>query len=502
MSSPSAFDAVVIGTGASGLVCARLLAMEGKRVLCVEKHNRLGGYLQRFYREKIPFDTGFHYTGKLGPQGVLRRFFAHLGILDDLRFHELDRDAFDIIRTPDVEVRIPAGRDRYRERLKEHFPREARGIDRYVDELGRVSDLFPMYALRGELDDTRKDEVVASSPTLAAFLDSITDDPALKLVLAGQAFLHGTPPSRAPFWVHALVTDSFISEGAWGIDGGGDALARALSRRIKEAGGEVRLADGATKILVEERTVKGVELESGERVDAPIVIAAIHPRVVVELLPESAVTPAYRSRIEGFEESITSLGLYYRMKSRPRDAGPWNIYWHRSRDLEASFADRTLSPDGPKFLFATWPSIRDSSWRYPENMILLAPAQHDEVARWTGTRTMKRPEDYERWKQRIGEHVGDALSKIMPDFSGDLLAVSTPLTNRDYTGSHLGSNYGVLQSSEQQGLYKLSVRTRVKGLYLTGQSLGLMGLVGVTVTAFRTAGEIVGLEKLYSRIRL
>ena len=68
--------------------------------------------------------------------------------------------------------------------------------------------------------------------------------------------------------------------------------------------------------------------------------------------------------------------------------------------------------------------------------------------------------------------------------------------------SHLGSNYGVLQSSEQQGLYKLSVRTRVKGLYLTGQSLGLMGLVGVSVTAFRTAGEILGLPMLYERVRL
>ncbi len=502
MSATPSYDAVVIGTGASGLVCARLLGMEGKRVLCVEKHNRLGGYLQRFYREKIPFDTGFHYTGKLGPNGVLRRFLAHLGVLDDLRFHELDPDGFDLIRTPDLDFRVPAGRDRYRARLKEHFPHEARAIDRYVDELGRVSDSFTLYSLRGELSDTAKDEIVASGPTLGAFLDSITSDQALKLILSGQSFLHGTPPARVPFWVHALVTDSFISEGAWGVDGGGDALARALSRRIKETGGAVRLADGAKRILVEDRVVKGVELESGERIEAPIVIAAIHPRVVLELLPESAVTPAYRSRIKGFEESVTSLGLYYRMKSRPREAGPWNVYWHRTRDIETAFADRSLSEGGPKFLFATWPSIRDQGWRYPENMILLAPAQHDEVARWTGSRTMKRPEDYERWKERIGEHVGETLAKEMPGFSGDLLAVSTPLTNRDYTGSHLGSNYGVLQSSEQQGLYKLSVRTRVKGLYLTGQSLGLMGLVGVSVTAFRTAGEIVGLEKLYERIRL
>jgi len=496
----AAFDAVVIGSGAGGLACAAFLAREGKRVLVCERHNRLGGYLQRFYREKIPFDTGFHYTGRLGPNGTLRRYFEHLGVLPDLGIHELDRDGFDRIITPDVEVAVPAGRDHYRARLKETFPAEARAIDRYVDELARVCDGFPLYTLRGELHDPPRDPVAES--TLSSFLDEITRDERLRLVLAGQCFLHGTPPSRVPFWVHALVTDSFISEGAWGIDGGGDALARALSRRVKEAGGEVRLADGAARILVEERAVTGVALESGEEVRAPVVVAAIHPRLVLELIPPGVLTPAYRGRIEAFEESVSSLGLYFKMTRRPKRAGPWNLYWHRCRDVEESFRDRTDSGGNPRLVFATWPSVRDASWRYPENMIVLSPVQHDEVGRWTESRTARRPEDYERWKERAAVRVREALREQMPDFEGDLLAVSTPLTNRDYTGSHLGSNYGVLQSREQQGLYKLSVRTRVRGLYLTGQSLGLMGVVGVTVTAFRTAGEILGLEKLYERVRL
>jgi hypothetical protein len=45
------------------------------------------------------------------------------------------------------------------------------------------------------------------------------------------------------------------------------------------------------------------------------------------------------------------------------------------------------------------------------------------------------------------------------------------------------------------------VRTRIKGLYLTGQSLGLMGIVGVTITAFRTAGEILGQDRLLEKVR-
>ncbi len=500
----SSFDAVVIGAGASGLVCARILAREGKKVLVVEKHNRLGGYCQRFYRDKIPFDTGFHYTGLLGPNGTLRRYFSYLGIMDKLGVHELDRDAFDVVRLASGrQIGVPAGREAYRRRLHDAFPRERAAIDRYVDELARVCSLFPMYTLEGDLSGLTKTDELARSPSLASFLDSITQDEDLKVVLAGQAFLHGTPPSRVPFWVHALVTDSFIQEGAWSIDGGGDALARALSRKVREAGGEVRLLAAVTRIVVEDRVVKGVELASGERIEAPVVVSSIHPRLTIDLLPEHAVTPAYAGRVRSLEESVSSLGLYFRMNRRFEAAGNRNYYWHRTNDIEGAFLDRSTSPAGPRFFFATWPSLRDRTWRYPDNMIVLAPVQHGEMTGWEESRTGDRPASYDEWKRRAGESVVRTLEAELPGFAGscDLLSVSSPLTNRDYTGSHLGSNYGVLQSSEQQGIYKLSVRTRVRGLYLTGQSLGLMGIVGVTVTAFRTAGEIVGLEHLFARVQ-
>jgi all-trans-retinol 13,14-reductase len=497
-------DAVVIGSGASGLVCARILAKEGKRVLVAEKHARLGGYLQRFYRQKIPFDTGFHYTGRLGPRGTLRRYLEYLGVMDELRFHALDPDGFDRIRLPGLSFAVPAGRERYRERLVAQFPTERVAIERYLGEVARVSAAFPLYSLDGPGDEKGYQDLVAGSLSLATFLDSITRDEGLKSVLAGQSFLHGTPPSRVPFWVHALVTDSFIQDGAFGLDGGGDALARALSRKIKAAGGEVRLKDGVRRILVSERTVTGVELDSGEQVEAPVVVAAIHPRRVLELLPEGSVTPAYASRVRSLEESVSSLGLYFRMNRRFEDVGASNLYWYRTSDRESPFREASAAPGGPGFLFATWPSVRDRSWRYPDNMIVLTTVQQSEVfPRWESLATGDRSREYEAWKARAGEAVVATLEREMPGFRGscDLLTVSTPLTNRDYTGSHLGGNYGVLQSLEQQGIYKLSVRTRIKGLYLTGQSLGLMGIVGVTITAFRTAGEILGQDRLLEKVR-
>ena len=44
------WDAVIIGSGISGLTTARLLADAGKRVLVLEKHFKFGGYTHTFKR--------------------------------------------------------------------------------------------------------------------------------------------------------------------------------------------------------------------------------------------------------------------------------------------------------------------------------------------------------------------------------------------------------------------------------------------------------------------
>jgi phytoene dehydrogenase-like protein len=272
---------------------------------------------------------------------------------------------------------------------------------------------------------------------------------------------------------------------------------------VTAAGGEVRLGCAARTVLVRERSVHGVELATGERVETDVVVSSIHPRRTLELLPEGAVPPAFVHRVEGFEESVSTLGLYFKLDRRLEGNGRTNVYWYRTGDTESVFRDKTTQEGAPRFVFVTWPSARDASWRYPENMIALVPVQPEETARWRGSRTGGRGDEYERWKLEAARPAVELFERELPGFRGNakLVAVSTPLTQEDYTGSWDGSNYGVLQSAEQQGLYRLGPRTRVRGLFLTGQSIGLMGVMGVTVTAFRTAGEIVGLRALFDKVR-
>ena len=46
------YDVIIIGSGISGLCCGALLSMEGKKVLILEKHFKIGGYTHTFKRKK------------------------------------------------------------------------------------------------------------------------------------------------------------------------------------------------------------------------------------------------------------------------------------------------------------------------------------------------------------------------------------------------------------------------------------------------------------------
>ena len=77
---------------------------------------------------------------------------------------------------------------------------------------------------------------------------------------------------------------------------------------------------------------------------------------------------------------------------------------------------------------------------------------------------------------------------------------STPLSYRDYIGSNRGSIYGYVKDADNPLRSFISPRTKVKNLLLTGQSLNMHGILGVTIGAILTCSEIIGMEKLLNMI--
>ena len=75
----TSYDAIVIGSGISGLCCAALLAEKGWSVLVLEKHFKVGGYTHTFKRQPYEWDVGLHYIGEVHKKDTpVRKLFDRI----------------------------------------------------------------------------------------------------------------------------------------------------------------------------------------------------------------------------------------------------------------------------------------------------------------------------------------------------------------------------------------------------------------------------------------
>jgi len=133
------YDTVVIGSGSGGLTAAVALARAGQKVLVCEQHEIPGGWTHSFTMEGYKFSTGVHYIGELGRGGYLRAIYEGLDVSKDLEFLELNPDGYDHVFIAEERFDIPKHRRKYIRRLKDRFPHEAEGIDRYFKLLNDIS---------------------------------------------------------------------------------------------------------------------------------------------------------------------------------------------------------------------------------------------------------------------------------------------------------------------------------------------------------------------------
>ncbi|MFN2597206.1 MAG: phytoene desaturase family protein [Pyrinomonadaceae bacterium] len=98
------YDAVIVGAGVGGLVCANLLARDGLRVLLVEQHYMVGGYCSTFRRRGYTFDAATHFYPLLGnPATITGKLLLELGCTNGWikmnpvdKFHFPDGSSFSV----------------------------------------------------------------------------------------------------------------------------------------------------------------------------------------------------------------------------------------------------------------------------------------------------------------------------------------------------------------------------------------------------------------------
>jgi all-trans-retinol 13,14-reductase len=492
------YDYVVIGAGVSGISTSLLLAGAGYRVALVEKAPRTAATVRGFSRRGVQFDTGFHYAGALGDGEALDVFFRYLGLAPRLEKEALAAEGFDTVRCrrPEFEFSFPIGRERLRERLHDAFPDERRAIDDYLRQVEQVCTAFPFLNL-----DAESSEIVGGGlqqgPTLQEVLDRLTGNAQLKSVLSVHCLLYGVLPHEVSFTLHALVAGPYYRS-AHTLKGGGGALAKALDQELAQRGVEVFCGTGAEEILLSgEGRPTAVRLAGGATLSCRGCVATVHPRILLDLLPEGVFRPAYRKRLLALEETLAA-GLLFGLGSGAAFARlrQGNLFLLETPCSVGSLTG-LLAENAPIYLTA---ARGDGAVGAAAGYLAIMPMAGELTAPWAESRLGHRPADYRAFKGRMMENMQERLRMSCPELAAATTWTegATPLTMRDYAHSPFGSLYGV---KHRVGQFNPQPATKVPELWLAGQAVAAPGVMGAITSALLVCGKIVGQERIRKELQ-
>ncbi|HLF51068.1 NAD(P)/FAD-dependent oxidoreductase [Flavobacterium sp.] len=502
MEANKKYDIVIIGSGLGGLVSAIILAKEGKSVCVLEKNNQYGGNLQTFVRDKTIFDTGIHYIGGLSEGQNLYKYFSYIGIMEHLNLKKMDEDAFDVISFDDDKTEYPyaQGYENFIRQLVKFFPEEEETIKTYCEKLIYTCDSFPLYNVRA--GDGYQKEIL--SINAKGYLDELTDNEKLKAVLAGSNFLYAGIADKTPLYVHALSVNSFI-QSSWRCINGGSQITKQLIKQLRKYGGEIYKHKDVVSFGFEENKLVSAKTKSGEEYFGDIFISNIEPKTTLKMIGEDKFRKSFYSRIQSLEVLPSAFSLYLVFKPGTFKYLNHNYYHFKDSNRVWEANDYTEQSWPEAYMVSMNVSNKDQVWA--ESLTAMTYMKFEEFQQWetthnTTSEKADRGVAYENLKEEKKEVFLNAIEKKFPGIRDCIQSVhsSSPLSYRDYIGGHNGNLYGYVKDSNNPMRTFISPKTKLENLFLTGQSINMHGVLGVTIGAVVTCSEVLGKEYLVNKI--
>jgi phytoene dehydrogenase-like protein len=343
MGGQSGYDAVIVGAGHNGLVCAFYLARAGLKVRIVERRGVVGGaaVTEEFfpgYRNSIASYT----VSLLQPK-----------VIADMRLHErgyrvVERPIANFLPLENGDyLKLGGGLARTQTEFARFSKHDAAVLPQYYDALERVAEVLRGLALKSppnagdgvravlagaaqgwalaRLDlEAKRDVLDLFAKSASAFLETWFESEPVKAAFGFDSIVgnYASPetPGSAYVLLHHVFGEVNGKKGAWGhAIGGMGAITAAMAQACRELGVEFDLDAPVAEVLVDGERAAGVRLETGEEIAAERVIANVGPKVLYgKLLPESSQPPEFRRRIKGFQAAGGTFRMNVALSELPR----------------------------------------------------------------------------------------------------------------------------------------------------------------------------------------
>jgi phytoene dehydrogenase-like protein len=521
MSSPRRWDAIIIGGGHNGLVCATYLGRAGLRTLLLEKRERVGGAVGT--SELAPFarvPTLAHTVGRLtasvarelGLPGHGLRLVQPAAVLTAVGGESGPITLWsDPARTAAELMAIsPADADAWIS-----FDDEVRAI---ASTLWRVMlmtppDANPEVLLGGlrlgwryrRLEARHAREFTRVLPqAIADYLEDRLESDPLRAALATRALRYTSMGPHMAGTAAVFLSDSAGNTGGAAGEtvyarGGPGSLAAALAGAARAAGVEVRTGADVIAIRDKDGTANGVALSSGEEIAAGVIVSGLDPRSTLQrLVDPETLGPEMGWEVDNLRDRGATAKVNLALADLPRFTGlgaDGDAMRLRGRIVvapsmayldEAANASKYGRISQSPWLELTIPSLVDP---------LLVDGAADAGIRHVMSVLVQsapyalREGDWDAQRDPLGEHVLQTLETVAPGISERVVArqVLTPLDlERDFglSGGHpLHLEPGLDQWFAWRPLFGYARhRMPLRGLYLCGSGAhpggGVTGLPG------------------------
>ncbi|MFO7829816.1 MAG: NAD(P)/FAD-dependent oxidoreductase, partial [Bacteroidales bacterium] len=334
--------------------------------------------------------------------------------------------------------------------------------------------------------------------SIGNFIQSITPNKTLQNVLAGNNMLYAGIPDKTPVAIHALITNSLI-EGAYRFKGGSHQIADLLIDSIKKNGGTLMNNSEVIELIVNHNKIESAVLNNGNIFEADHFISAIHPSATLKMTDTKLLRKSYRSRINDLEETMSVFVVYMDLKPDSFEFLNYN-YYHFNENTVWSIPNYHYRKWPQEYLLLTLPG--NNQGKYAQTATAMTYMAYDEVKHWEKSIIGERGNDYEEFKKEKANSLIDQVNRQFPGLKSSIQSyyTSTPLSMKSYTGTKNGSMYGILHDSTDPLRTKISPKTKIPNLLLSGQNVNIHGVLGVTIGAVLTCTELLGMEYLLEKI--
>ena len=510
------YDAIIVGGGHNGLACAAYLARAGRKVLVVERRERIGGAAMT--EEVFP---GFRFSVFSYVVSLLRP--------EIIRELELPRHGLHILPLESTLTPLANGdylaqwadHDQNRRELARHSVRDAEAYDEFGLLLHRMAraikpllgvappdpasldprELWELWRLGRYFRGLPEKDLHALWKLLtmsaADYLDEWFEGEALKGTKSASGIIGTLLGPRSPGTAYVLL-HHYMGEldgvfRAWGFARGGNgSVSAAIAAAAQAHGAEIRTQAPVSKILISGSSATGAVLDNGEELRAPIVVSGADPRrTFLGLVGEQHLPDEFAAAIRRYKFRGSSAKVNLALAEPPRficmpqpgphlrgaiSISPSVDYLERAYD-DAKYGEISRRP----YMDIIMPSMLDPAMAPPGKHVMSIFVQYAPYHLNGGWNDARREE--------LGDTVVNTLAEYAPNLKSAILhrQVITPADIERIVGLSEGNIFQGELTLQQMFFLRPApawarYRTPIRGLYQCGSGThpggGVMGAAG------------------------